>query len=247
MPDDDEPSGVHEFEGIAGEPAGASPDSSDVPASEPAMAAPGELVTETMAELYFAQGFYSRAAEVYRSLVRDRPDDVRLQDRLREAESLMAWPGSTPPDESEEPQDGWLEGIESAWTGGGGVAGREETPYAWAEPRDAEQPSGPQVGQFFQTLLGWRPGAGGAQNGGAEAVGQDTGEYTPSDYGEAPSTGSSFGDAVGEASSEAPWSAGTSSAPELPEAASAAGADDEAGENDEDLEMFRSWLQSLKK
>jgi hypothetical protein len=35
--------------------------------------------------------------------------------------------------------------------------------------------------------------------------------------------------------------------PELPEAVSAAGADEEGADDDEDLEMFRSWLQSLRK
>jgi len=46
----------------------------------------GPVVTETMAELYAGQGLYARAAEVYRELLRGRPDDERLRAKLREAE-----------------------------------------------------------------------------------------------------------------------------------------------------------------
>ncbi|HEX2094897.1 MAG TPA: tetratricopeptide repeat protein [Longimicrobiaceae bacterium] len=46
----------------------------------------GEVVTETIAELYARQGFYDRAAEVYRELIRRRGGDAVLEDRLREME-----------------------------------------------------------------------------------------------------------------------------------------------------------------
>ena len=45
------------------------------------------FVTETMAELYLAQGFRDRALSVYRELVHNRPDDERLRRRLDELEN----------------------------------------------------------------------------------------------------------------------------------------------------------------
>jgi tetratricopeptide (TPR) repeat protein len=49
-----------------------------------------EVVTETIAELYARQGFYDRAADVYRELLRRRGDDARLRERLAEVEGLAA-------------------------------------------------------------------------------------------------------------------------------------------------------------
>jgi hypothetical protein len=42
------------------------------------------VVTETIAELYARQGFYDRAADVYRKLLAGRGDDERLRKRLAE-------------------------------------------------------------------------------------------------------------------------------------------------------------------
>jgi tetratricopeptide (TPR) repeat protein len=220
----------------------------------PAAEAGGEhrgdaLVTETMAELYFAQGFYERAAEVYRSLLRVRPGDARLSARLQEAEGMLAAPapGAT------EPGDVWLEGVESAWTGGGGVAGGETTPYAWAEVGSEEEPVGPAVGAYFEALLSWRPGGDAAAptlaesgNGTAWAAAETE---APAVADEEPVAELELGPEMEapEGEVEGPWGAASVGPPELPEAASAAGADDEAPNEDEDLEMFRSWLQSLKK
>jgi len=47
---------------------------------------PQAFVTETMAELYYAQGFRDRAANVYRQLLELRPDDERLRSRLLQIE-----------------------------------------------------------------------------------------------------------------------------------------------------------------
>lgn len=48
------------------------------------------LTTETIAQVYARQGLYTRAADVYRELVRASPDDQRLRDRLDEMERLAA-------------------------------------------------------------------------------------------------------------------------------------------------------------
>ncbi|CAN5773374.1 hypothetical protein BH23GEM8_BH23GEM8_00530 [soil metagenome] len=52
--------------------------------------APGELVTETIAELYARQGFYDRSADVLRELIRRRGGDENLSRRLEEIERLAA-------------------------------------------------------------------------------------------------------------------------------------------------------------
>lgn len=46
------------------------------------------VVTETIAELYTRQGFYDRAADVYRELIRRRGGDAGLQERLDRVEKL---------------------------------------------------------------------------------------------------------------------------------------------------------------
>jgi tetratricopeptide (TPR) repeat protein len=211
----------------------------------------GELVTETMAELYFAQGAYGRAADVYRSLLADRPDDARLQERLADAESRAEAPFGG---EEEERGEGWLEGVESAWTGGGGVAGAETTPYAWAEPSADEAPAGPRVGEYFRALLTWRPeGAAGqavvepaaeTAPAGAEHLAYEAAETEAPAYLPIEALEERHGEV--DATSAEPWDEPVV-APELPEAASVAGAEEDGTDDDEDLEMFRSWLQSLRK
>jgi tetratricopeptide (TPR) repeat protein len=49
---------------------------------------PGELVTETIAELYARQGFYTRSADVLRELIRRRGGDEALSRRLEEIERM---------------------------------------------------------------------------------------------------------------------------------------------------------------
>jgi tetratricopeptide (TPR) repeat protein len=219
----------------------------------------GELVTETMAELYFSQGFYGRAVDVYRSLLDERPEDARLADRLREAEAALddgssaADPGDSPP----EPGDVWLEGIASVWTGAGGVAGGETTPYAWAEAGADEEPAGPPTGDFLRSLLSWRPStewaapapAAGAADPGdvawAAAEPEAPTAYDDSDVPELELHADMEAPDDGEPAAR--WGDEPAMALELPDAASIAGADDDVSDDDEDLEMFRSWLQSLKK
>jgi len=68
-----------------------------------------EVVTETIAELYARQGFYDRAAEVYRELIRRRGGDPDLSLRLAEVEALAAGetpqPAPPPPPEVLAPRD----------------------------------------------------------------------------------------------------------------------------------------------
>jgi tetratricopeptide (TPR) repeat protein len=64
----------------------------EVSASEPAVAEPEPVVTESMAEMYARQGLTDDALRVYRALAEKAPGDSRLADRIREL-AAMAAPG----------------------------------------------------------------------------------------------------------------------------------------------------------
>lgn len=57
---------------------------------------PHAFVTETMAELYLAQGFRDRAVDVYKQLAALHPDDERLHSRLTELEPAPTVAESAP-------------------------------------------------------------------------------------------------------------------------------------------------------
>ena len=109
----------------------------------------GEVVTETIAELYTAQGLHDRAASVYRTLLQQRPDDSTLAARLRESEDA-ARAGALEQEQREEAEP---------WIAGGAVAAASvPTPYAWSEAAgDAEADSGAPISSYFARLLSWRP------------------------------------------------------------------------------------------
>ena len=72
----------------------ATPDTAEaaayVPDAEASSGEAGAFVTETMATLYLEQGHYDAALDIYRQLVRQRPEDIALRDRLHAAEE-RAW------------------------------------------------------------------------------------------------------------------------------------------------------------
>ncbi|MGH7470375.1 MAG: tetratricopeptide repeat protein [Longimicrobiales bacterium] len=159
------------FEELLTSNLGSSSPLTEIPASQP------DLPTETLAELYWTQGFYERSAEVYRALLKRRPDDRRLRERLDEVESLESSVDADPVsglslvldehapvdlDESpaEPPKAGgneaWMEGIESAWTGGAGAADVDESPYAW-ELESEDDAGGPTLRSYLGEILAWRP------------------------------------------------------------------------------------------
>jgi hypothetical protein len=114
------------------------------------------LVTETMAELYRAQGFADRAADVYRTLLRRRPHDERLRARLQELEDSLAIPHVESVFEEDESGEVWLRGVGTTWAGSTPIAQEPETPYAWTGTQE-EAPAGEPVGSFLRTLVQWRP------------------------------------------------------------------------------------------
>jgi tetratricopeptide (TPR) repeat protein len=177
------------------------------------------VITETLAEIYASQGLHDRAVAVYRRLIEQHPGDDRLLARLADLESAAGWTeeGPAQPAEAGEDREAFLERVESAWTGGQGVAATEDTLYAWAEETAEPVDGGPSARDYFASLLAWRP---------AEAVPSDSvAEPAPPSAGEAE-------DWYGEEADREPDGG-------------------EAGElgreGEEDLEMFRSWLKSLKK
>ena len=79
-----------------------------------------EMVTETMAELYYRQGFVDRAADVYRELVARRGHEPALIGRLAELETELRNPAAAapaPPPAWEEAAPGWLDAVDAAMTG----------------------------------------------------------------------------------------------------------------------------------
>lgn len=199
---------------------------------EPLHGEPAEVVTATMAELYARQGFYDRAIDVYRQLIEQVPEDERLRERLEEVEALQVSARDRLAQEraAGAPAEGWVESVESMWTGGSGVAGTETTPYAWADtPHSEEAGQGGSVGDYFRGLLSWRP-AGAPEGDLLELEEEDASGEVMLEAGAVEAQMDEwFGDAAAQGGE--PTDETRSEAPEA----------------DADLEMFRTWLQSLKK
>ena len=79
-----------------------------------------EMVTETMAELYYRQGFVDRAADVYRELVARRGHEPALIGRLAELETELRNPApettAPAPAQEEEAAPSWLAAVDAAMT-----------------------------------------------------------------------------------------------------------------------------------
>lgn len=199
---------------------------------EGAGAGPAAMVTATMAELYAQQGFYDRAVGVYRQLMEQVPEDDRLRDRLAEMELLNRAA-------AEEAEAGESDAeAASVWTGPGGVAGGEETPYAWADSAGVDEGQGPSrsTGAYFRSLLSWRPGQAGGEADLLDLTDEHVEAAEPEVALETGAVAAAFEEWFGEGGEERG-------------AASAEGGKEgeEEAEEDADLAMFRSWLQSLKK
>jgi len=192
-----------------------------------------EVITETLAEIYASQGLYDRATEVYRRLIERRPDDDRLKARLADLESATGWEAESASRAADEERDAFLERVESAWTGGGGAAGAmDESPYAWAEPESADPDDGPRIGDYFESLLAWQPVQAGPPVAAETAVPEGPESAGPG----------TAGPVVPEPAPGDDWYT-----EETEREAGEAGTGESGREGEEDLEMFRSWLKSLKK
>lgn len=147
-----------------GAPSAQGPEPVSAAAEAPTDGQPADpgLVTETMAELYSAQGFHDRAADVYRALLKQRPFDLRLSAKLSEAEADAAAAGaeraaaaSAGGQEEEASGDVWLRGVGAPWQVEAGSGPSDATPYAWtAEPE--EQPGGEPISAYLKDLVSWK-------------------------------------------------------------------------------------------
>jgi hypothetical protein len=107
-----------------------------------------EMVTETMAELYYRQGFVDRAADVYRELVARRGHEPALIGRLAELETELRnpAPSTAAPAPEEESAPSWLDAVDAAMSTpplipamsvAGGIAAPAPLPGEEAEPLPA--------------------------------------------------------------------------------------------------------------
>lgn len=98
-----------------------------------------DLPTETLANLYASQGLYREAVTIYEELVRRRPHDEALFERLRAAREELDEPVGEAAHEAEEPADE-LGGADDA----GGIpeeVGEEPAPAGEADGTDAPEPT----------------------------------------------------------------------------------------------------------
>ncbi|NJD09440.1 MAG: tetratricopeptide repeat protein, partial [Gemmatimonadetes bacterium] len=227
------------------------------------------LYTETMAELYRSQGFSERAAEVYRWLLARDPDNARLQALLAD---VGAGPASAVAAPAQRPWQPDVHAVESAFTGAAGAAAEAHTPYAWSGAGEEPAQAGPTIGAYFRQLLAWRPAAAAVPS--SELLLEEVVLEPAAPEPVAPEVAAELQDVMPwelATVTEPPDAAASEAmAPDVDRAgpvaeavpeevpfqllddvtAEAPGAGAPGGEveaEDEDLEMFRSWLQSLKK
>jgi hypothetical protein len=176
-------------------------------------------------------------------LLKSQPDNPDLQAKLAEVESL-----AQPAHQMEVPEDPWrerdpwesasAEAVDekpadnedaAAWLSGGAApAESTPTPYAWTEQTaDVVMDTGRPIGAYFRELLAWQPRAAAAQVAEQATAAEAFDAW--------------FGAAEPERAEEA--STELSQAGSHGDQPATEGQDDD----DDDLEMFRSWLQSLKK
>jgi hypothetical protein len=73
-----------------GEPAGASVVATEAAVKTPDVSAEksDDFTTDTLAELYIAQGFYEKAIDIYQRMLTDNPDSQKLKDKLTRVRAM---------------------------------------------------------------------------------------------------------------------------------------------------------------
>jgi tetratricopeptide (TPR) repeat protein len=205
------------------------------PREEPAARPP--LVTETMGDLYLKQGFRTEAADVYRSLLAQRPEDAGLAAKLRAAEGPL--PDLRAVSLGAESVGTWLKRVAGARLSAAPsppppdvptLAPEPATPLeaAFSAPEPEGEPAHPAPDAFSLDQIFGAAGEAGSAS-----------PATPEKAAPAPVLGASFDEFFG-APAPAP-----APAPALPEPAAAPKRPSQLG--DEDLSAFSAWLQGLKK
>ena len=192
-------------------------------------AEPEPVVTESMAELYLAQGHAHEALAIYRELFLRHPDDQRLRDKVTALETAAA---AADPGEPELPDY-------SAAGGGQSVAAMFQTLLAarpapaptWSPVASAPERAAPSAHSMVPAASEGEPTRPADDRLSLSAVfGDDSSPVPPAvPAGQAPSDGMSF-DAFFDAAPPA------ESAPRRA-----------AARDDDDLDQFHAWLQNLKR
>ena len=174
---------------------------------------PGEVVTETMAELYARQGLHERAEAVYRELYERDPSNARIKRRLDEAVARLQGDEASPepptPPEAQEapttpgPRSGpsapsapsapSVPSVPSAPSAPSApsvpsapstpTTSTRSTPQDGEAPGDAEHP-GTSIREYLGGVLSWTPGAETGGGGGAGAAAGSPSESSPATPGE---------------------------------------------------------------
>jgi len=264
---------AEESQGAEEEVAYAPDVTADDPADPPVLSTgvedlPPHLVTRTMAELYLAQGLTEDGIRIYEKLVEKHPGDDGLRNRLEELrrESGAAVPapedaapsveeqsadpvrGATPdagteatpsPEATpalERPPADDLDERAPQWSGEeAGEAEPAATPFAWTSGAEAEEEevvdadAGRSIRHHFDDLLAWVPGA------------VPIGDLSPEAPEERAPAGSPLARSLESSRDDAPPRDDVPAAPAEGEAPDAP--PEEQG--DDDLDDFRSWLESL--
>lgn len=216
---------------------------------------PPHLVTRTMAELYLAQGLTEDGLRIYERLVQKQPDDGAARSRLEElrrefetaepaedrarevaesaaVETLGSEEVTDSPSAEEE-----LDEMAPQWSGEeADEAEAPATPFAWATAQEDEGEAVVETGaersirEHFDDLLAWVPGA--------VAIG----DLSPEAAAERAPAGSPLAERLArpETARAEPAASGAPDA-DVPPREDAA----EEDEVDDDLDDFRSWLESL--
>lgn len=210
----------------------------------------GPVVTETMGDLYARQGLYDRAAEVYRDLLTRRPGDERLAAKLAEVERAAVEPGhdgvdveatqveavdsSTSPDQglAEEPTIGEYLRALLVFPGSGPSSAVQESRAGVVDSEPAAVESTAAEDDVSVLLLDE-----------SAVVDEEAGEEDEYDrlFGGAAETPDAASQDAEQETRTATGSGGSAESDEAAGRESGTSAD-----TDEDLEMFRTWLQNLK-
>jgi len=186
------------------------------------------LLTETMGDLYLRQGFRTEAAEVFRRLLAQRPDDAGLQAKLATAEGPPPRLGAAAL--GTESARSWLRRVAQARVGAEPLPPPPPPPEGPSPLEEAfDQPESPAAAE---------PGEGQPTRPAGDAFtldsifGSQGTAPVPPPSSPRPSTGASFDEFFG-AAEQGTVRPDSGAAPDAP--------------LDDDLSSFNSWLQGLKR
>lgn len=113
-----------------------------------------DFTTDTLAELYIAQGFYEKAIDIYERMVADKPASRLLQEKLRQVRGMAAQSGA-PAEEPGKKQEATPSDLFEESLSGEADAGRPGQPLVevfgeYVPPRQGEYPASDAFQDDFQ-------------------------------------------------------------------------------------------------